>query len=431
MEVLPSDPAPPSLEQPPAFDLEEDLLEEDLQKEEASRGFLSSAGDRLSSVASSVADVAQKAADVGLGAAQKAAAEQIAPDTDVPQGLNFPGFKPKDERWSWRDLPRAFVGIFDLHRVLFTTAGFWAALVIFALLESLGAFLGSKVGILESIISVISWFTLLSLSAFVASVMGYVLHQSVIEQRHSSVKEGMAWTMVWLKSVVGTPLAFVGVIVALAAVEGLLGFLGRVIPFAGPIIWGVFSPFLVVASLVAGAIALALLYSLPLYIPVIYNEETGPRETLMRLFLLFRRRGSHLVGYMLVSLLMIGFAFIVTLLPAWLAGRMLTGKIAALSMGPDFMATLMKMPSAFTSFGGLVYGVEGASFPEELGLGHTLGGIFAAFGAAAGIATLLALMALTYYTSGCIIYSIITKRKKIKPAEAHSSTRLDQVEPSS
>lgn len=364
-----------------------------------------SAAGRFSSALGSALGSAQKAFD-------EAAGEEMAAETDVPEGLSFPGFAPGEGgAWSWRDLPRAFVGLLDARRIAFTTVGLWGALVAFLLVRWLGGWLGAKVGILGTILDVVAWAILVVGFALVTAVMSYVCHQTVMERRPSSIKAGIAWVQEWIKSVAGTPLAFAGVIAAAVIVEAVVGLVGR-IPFVGPIVWGLASPVTAVLTLGTGLVAVALVYSLPLYVPVIYNEKTGPTETLKRLLSLFRAHGLSLVGYLLLSGLMIALAMAVTVSPALALGRTFTDNVVPSAMGPNLMGVFAEAPGMFAvTIASMVS--PGGGIPTETGFGHTLGGLFAGIGAAILPALVLALVVLVQYTAGCIIYGIITGRQKV------------------
>ncbi len=401
---------PPSLSKPPptpapGVDDEVEALTK-ADKEVVGDDVFGRVGRKVSAAAASAA------ARVG-GALDDAADEEMEGETDVPEGLAFPGFAPdRAGRWTWRDLPRAFVGVFDVRRVLFTTAGFWAALVVFALLQWVGGWLGAKVfGMLATVFSVVAWAALVGVAAIAAAVMGYVTHQTVVEQRPSSINAGVTWAKTWVQSVVGTPLAFAVVAAGGWLAQVLVAYLGK-IPFAGPIVWGVLSPVSLALGLASGAVILAMIYSLPLYVPVIYNEKTTPVDTLKRMASLYRTHGFSLVGYVLLTLVMIGIAMAVTVWPMLVIGRLVSSNAAGM-MGANYVGLLTEIPASFRGFAAaqlpLPTSFAGAG---DTGFGHTLGGIFAGIGAAFPIAFVLALMALTYYTAGGIIYAIVTGRKK-------------------
>ena len=362
-------------------------------------GFFGKLGGAVEAAANAAGEAFDAAADEEMGA-----------ETEVPEGLHFPGANPSaGGDWTWRDLPRAFVGVFDKNRVLFATAGMWAALVSFGLVNWLGGWLGGLVGVLGTVMSVAAWIVAMGIGAFVASVMGFVCYQTVIEQRASSMKAGIAWSKRWLKSVIGTPIAFVVVIAALGGGEALVGLLGK-IPFAGPIIWGAVSPAIVLLSLAAGGVAIALIYSLPLYIPVIINEKTGPKETLFRLLGLYKTQGFSLLGYVLLSIAMIGVAMYTIVVPALFVATGLTTYVATKVMGENLFGLVSKIPDGMSAFTKLILPLPGMG--SDLGFGHTVGGILAGLGLTLAPALLLAVVLLTYYTAGGIIYNIVTKRPK-------------------
>lgn len=331
----------------------------------------------------------------------------------APPGLNIPGFAAASDVWTWRDLPAAFMGVADPRRVLYTAAAFSLVFIAYFLLTWVGALLGSLVGILGTIFNIVAMVAAFGVFVFVGAIVAYVCFQTVIEEKPSSIKAGFEWAKSNIKSVVGTPLAFLVVIIAVGLVEGVVGFLGGIIPFAGPILWGLLSPAVVLLSLVAGLVAVAAFYSLPLYVPVVYNEQTGPVETLKRLLALFKDHGFKLVGYILLATLIIGVLFYVTVIPALTASSYLTNQVGSATMGGDLAGMVMKAPGGFALPAAIATG-GAMGTPEDVGFGHTLGGIFAGIGGCLQLGIISSILMLAYYTSGGIIYSIVTGRRKNK-----------------
>lgn len=328
-----------------------------------------------------------------VGAFDSAMAEAIEPETNVPSGLAFPGFKPGESgAWTWRDLPRAFLGLFDTRRVIFATVGFWIAIVLFGLLQWVGGLLGGLWGPLGSIFNVVAWTGFVAAAAIVASILAFVVQETIVEQRATSIKAGIDWTKAHLKSVVGTPVAFAVVISGAWAAGYVLSLLGG-IPAAGPILGGLLSPVNTLLALAAGAVGVVFLYSIPLYIPIIHAEQTGPVATLKRLGALFRAHGFRLAVYLLLTLVTIGFAWFVIITPllavAARVGAGHAGNPITLLMG--------------TRLGGA---------PGDAGFLADVGSWLTGIGSAIGPAVLLALVALVYYTAGCIIYAIVSGRQK-------------------
>lgn len=336
-----------------------------------------------------------------------ALSDAIQAEDDVPAGLAFPGFKPGESgAWTWKDLPRAFVGVFDTRRVIFATLGFWVAIVLFGVLQWVGGLLGGMVGLLGTVFNVVAWLGFVGAAALVASIIGYVVHQTVVEQRSSSIKAGIDWTKSQIKSVVGTPIAFVAVIGGVWALTFILGLIGR-IPVAGPIVWGALSPVTVLLSLIAGAVGVVFLYSIPLYIPVIYNEKTGPVDTLKRLGGLFKEHGFSLALYLLLTIVTMGFAWIVIIFPLLTIGtRIGMGGTAAGLGGESLSQIMMGIPS------GMGIGLPGAGGAMDVSWEFDIAGWLTGIGGAIAPAALLAVTALVYYTAGCIIYAIVTGRQK-------------------
>ena len=372
------------------------------------------ASDIFGKVAGAAAGAARDVADAGVRTFEQVSAIEQEAETEVPEGLAFPGFKPTAEGvYTWRDLPRAFLGVTDLHRVAFTTVVLWAGVLAFGIVNWLGALLADKVwSHLGTAFGVIAWLALIAAVLVVTSVMGFVCHQTVIEQRSSSIKAGVEWMQKWIQSVFGTPLAFVAVIAAVAAFHGLVGVIGR-IPYAGPIVWGAASGITIVSALAAGVVAVLLGYTLALYIPVVYNEKSGPGETLKRLLELTKLHGATLVGLVVASVAMIYAAFLAILKPSILAGTLLLSYVGMKAMGVDLLATIAANP--FQAIGmatSIVFEQLGGGMGVEINFGHKLGGFFTAFFATGALAFVASLLYLPYITAGGIIYGVLTGKKK-------------------
>jgi len=349
-----------------------------------------------------------KAARKAMAAAREgfdsAANESIGPEVEV---AGFPSFGAPTGPWTWRDLPQAFTSVLNLRRVILATVAFWAALIAYGLLGWVGGILGGLWGPLGSLFSLVALAGFVGAAALVSATLGYVVYQTVIERKPANMKAGLAWAKGSIKSVVGTPLAFVAAMVAVAVVQFAVGMVGR-IPFAGPIVWGAVSPITVALSLAAGAVGVALLYALPIYIPVIYNEKTGPKETVLRLRDLFLTHRFQLVGLLMGTLAVIGVAFLVVVWPlVTIAARVgFAGVEAGFGM-ENLGKVLMGMPAGM-GMGLPGPGGGGIDVPFQFDIAGLLFGI----GSALGPAFVLALLALVYYTAGAIIYCIVTGRSK-------------------
>ncbi|MEZ4467577.1 MAG: zinc-ribbon domain-containing protein [bacterium] len=402
-------PVPSNRPAAPAPPMPVDMADDDVADPDDEPSLARTAAEGDSGLFSAARKAMSAAKRGAVGAFDSAASEAIEAETDVPEGLAFPGFGPSDGAWTWRDLPRAFLGVLDARRVIFATAGFWAALVVFGLLNWVAGFLGGLWGPLGTIFSIVAWLGFVGAAAIVASILGYVVHQTIVERRASSVKAGVEWTKSSIKSVVGTPLAFVVVIGAIWLVQFGVGMLGR-IPFAGPIVWGAVSPVTVLLSLAAGAVGVVLLDSIPLYIPVIYNEKTGPKETLLRLGGLFRANGFRLALYLLVTIVTMGFAFIVVVMP------MLT-LATKVGLGGAIAGLRGREPGQDPRWHAGRHGLRRPRLPGRPGrvdvpFQYDLAGWLAGIGSAVGPAFILALAGLVYFTAGAIIYAIVTGRQK-------------------
>lgn len=354
-------------------------------------------------IARMVANI-KAAADASRIAMEEAAGEAMA---DATPPASHGGFGAHEGRWSWRDLPRMFLGIMDLKRVVLITAGFWAVLAAFGIVQWLAGFLGGIFGPLGGILGAAAWVVFVGGGALVGGVAGYVMYRTVIEDEPTTVQEGLTWARASIKGVVGTPLVFAAIIIGFSVLMGTVGVLGRV-PFAGPIIWGAVSPVMFALSLIAGVVAVAMVWCLPLYIPVVLKEETGPKETLLRLLNLFRSNGAPLIGHLLGAVVLSVLGYLLMVLPAVGAAKYLFTKAGIDGMGDNFLKTMASAPSGLGSMEtGLLRGFAG-----DTNFGHSLGGFLAGIGGQLPTAFTLAVVVLVYYTAGAIIYAAISDRRK-------------------
>ena len=367
-----------------------------------------------------MADVGPAAVDVSARAAERVAetatiGESVTGKLSAGRssiGSIQLGAGTEGDVWTWRDLPKALLGLADRRRIAVGLVGFWIALNIDMVFGWLGGWLARKVlAALGSGIGYAAKFGVAGVSIFVWAMLAYMCHRGVIEGRGTSAKSALAWTKTNVKNVIGTPLFF---IVLVATAGGLIygiGWLGRV-PWAGPIIVGIASPVLVALSLFAGVAIIVSVYSLPLYVPVIYNEKTGPRQTLTRVFDLFRQNPFRVVGFNLLAWFAIGLAYVVTVYPAVAAARFVMTYAATRSMAGDFFGMVAEAPGPYASMATMGIGPGDAAGLVETNFGHQLGGIFWHLGGSLVLALMMTLAAITAVTAGSIIYSAIHKLDK-------------------
>jgi hypothetical protein len=233
----------------------------------------------------------------------------------------------------------------------------------------------------------------------------------LIEERPVSFEDAVQWTKNWMQSVLGTPLAFVAVVASVVIIQALLGFVGRV-PVLGAPLWGLFTPITLVTSLIGGLAVVALAYSLPIYIPLIYTERTTPLDTLTRLLELLREQGVRIIGSLFGMMALTAAATAVVLYPAWMIAVDLATRVGTATMGPSLGQSAAHVPDSFTPW--MVFFLKS---PGHVGTTTTDGGQVAA-GAIMGVmvtvgpAIFFGALALVLCASGCIIYSMATGRRK-------------------
>ena len=209
----------------------------------------------------------------------------------------------------------------------------------------------------------------------------------------------------------GTSLVAVGVIAIIVVLESLVGLMGR-IPYAGPVIWGVLSIFVVLVSIAGGLALVAMTYGLLLYIPLIIAERTGPIDTLKRILSLFKNHSSKIIVLGTTSMLGIGVFLALTLVPALFVGREFTNRVAQISMGGAFQMTVDHTPGAFGLMSRLFFRPGYSELTTAPNIGHDIGGFFTGMAALIVPSVTLTFVALMTTCAGGLIYAIVIGRTK-------------------
>ena len=142
------------------------------------------------------------------------------------------------------------------------------------------------------------------------------------------------------------PVLCLGVVAAVVILESLIG-LGR-IPGAGPVLWGLLSPVTFAGSLLAGLVVVFLVYTLPIYVPLIVLDRSRPVDTLKTMLALHRAHGFSLVG--LISLTVMAVTCVVGLIfvPLLYVSTQLTTEVGKATMGKQFASVFFSTPDAFS-----------------------------------------------------------------------------------
>ncbi len=318
----------------------------------------------------------------------------------------------EDDRYTWRDLPQAFLSVFHRERFLFALLSLWGALVCAGALQWSADWVANRNAGLATLFDLLAVLIFTVLYILVSSVCSVLCHSHLIEGRTASIKDAIHWTQNWVQSVVGTPLSFMAVVASAVILEALFGFIGR-IPVAGPVLWGILSAITVVGSLLSGLAVVCLVYSLPVYIPLIYNERTSPIDTLNRLLELFKTSGGRILASSIGLSALVAGVGVLVILPVWLISGQLTGRVAGATMGSDLTSLLAEVPAPFfVGISNILAGTPAASFALEPSVSHTIGGVLAGLFFMLGPAFVLALWTLIMTAGGCLIYAMVTGRRK-------------------
>ena len=315
------------------------------------------------------------------------------------------------ERWTWRDLPLALTAVFDGRRFLVAVVGVWSILMIHGLISWFSMWAGTRNSGLGTLFSLLAAVIFLGLFILVSAICSVICHTDLIEERPVSLGDAIQWTKNWIQSVLGTPLAFIAVVATTVILEALVGFLGRV-PFVGAPLWGALTPVTVLCSLIGGLAVVSLAYSLPIYVPVVYNERTAALETLKRLLELLKLQGARIIGSLLATLTLTAVSLVIVLFPAWYIGTELTTRVGSSTMGPGLTSMVSEVPAPFMPSVLLFLDTGGLALMNQVDASHSVGGVLMGVLATLGPALLMGAVTLILSASGCIIYSMVTGRRK-------------------
>jgi len=321
------------------------------------------------------------------------------------------GLGTADGAWSWRDLPSAFKSINDPKRMASFAILVWAVIVLLSVLDAFAGWLGTKVDVLGTIFEVINGVLSFAGLGIILAVAAYIGYRTTVERASPSIKDAISWTQDKILSVLGTPLVFAGAILAVALSLAILAGIGK-IPYVGPILFGLTMPVTVVLGLVGGIVAVTFFYCATLYVPVIYNENTGPVETLKRLGGLFREHMLPIVGYTVVTLVMLAVAFGLTVGPVLAFDRALTSAVTGGILEADFIAMVAESPSRIGALMGTVMDPSFAMPEDEPNIGHGIGGLFGGLFATLLPALILSVVIQVLTAAGGVTYAAMTGRKK-------------------
>ncbi len=248
--------------------------------------------------------------------------------------------------WAFRDLLRAVGLSFDAEKLLTGGAGLFLSAFVFGTIHWLGLLTGE-----EGAIRVFSILGLLLASCVWVVFSGVIARMSLtqlLEDRKAHSAEIQLFLAERWTTLVGTPVAFAGLSLALLAVMAAMQLVGA-IPGLGPIVFA--ASFLLAFLLAFSAALVALIHALGtfLYPSVVALEGRGAAGVLSELFDLVRRKGIHLLiceaVVALVGFLMTGIVGVVV----W-AGLYIVNWSAAAIMGENFHLSLTGIPRFFRVF---------------------------------------------------------------------------------
>jgi hypothetical protein len=287
----------------------------------------------------------------------------------------------------------------------------WIILVVLSLLDAFAGWLGTKVDVLGTIFDVINGVLSFAGLGIILGVAAFIGYRTTVEGESPSIKEAASWTQDKIVSLLGTPLVFAGAILAVALSMAILAGIGK-IPYLGPILFGLTMPVTVLLGLVGGVVAVIFFYCATLYVPVIYNENTGPVETLKRLVGLFKEHALPIVGYTVLTLAMLAVAFGLTVGPVLVFDRVLTTAVTSGILEEDLIGMMAESPRGIGHLMAMVMDPVFAMPDDPPNVGHGIGGLLGGLFATLLPALILSLIVQVLTAAGGVTYAAMTGRKK-------------------
>lgn len=355
--------------------------------------------------------------DPFANAAEPASSADVSAEAEGPDGGSTTSIGPvlslglgdAGGHWSWRDLPSAFKSVAEPKRMGSFALLVWIVIVALSLLDAFAGWLGTKVSVLGTVFDIINGVLAFAGLGIILAVAAYIGFRVTVEGASPSIKDAGNWVQEKMGSVLGTPLAFCVGLLAVALGLAVLAGIGK-IPYVGPILFGMTMPVTVVLGLAGGLLAVTFFYCSTLYVPVIYNENTGPVETLKRLLELFKQHTLPIVGYTVLTLVMIAVAFGLTVAPVLGVDRLLTSSVTGEILGGDFFGMIAESPRAI---GGLMTVVmDGTGRPDDPNIGHAIGGLFGGIFSTLLPALVVSVILQILSAAGGVTYAAMTGRKK-------------------
>lgn len=319
---------------------------------------------------------------------------------------------PGDHVWSLRDILRAVGLSFDRDKLLTGAAGLFLSSFVFGSIHWLGLLTGEEGAI--RVFSILGIILATCVWVVFSGVIARMTLTQLLEHRRTGIGELRQFLSQRWTTLVGTPVAFGGLSLALLAAMAVMQLIGS-IPGLGPIIFA--SSFLLAFALAFTAALAALVHAVGafLYPSIVALKGCGAVGVVTEMFDLVRRRGIHVLLYEAVvgavGLLMtgiIGFA-------VW-AGLYIVNWSALAIMGEKFTSSLTGIPRFFRVFlGPFAAWLPAIPVPAPVPWHYDLAGFLLGFSLLWIVIATAVYPFVFFNTAGSVAYLILKEERQESP----------------
>jgi predicted Zn finger-like uncharacterized protein len=318
--------------------------------------------------------------------------------------LPYAGCGRSGERFRFRDLFYALQAPLDIRKLLAAAAGVFVGGALLILVGWLAMLTESRVAVT---IGLIVGFVLYFACSYLG--LGIATAQTDREMRHGGrlpIGEGIGFVKQRLATVVGFPFLFVLAMVGLAAGIAAFHLMAR-IPYAGPILYGLFYAVVFGLGLLVVLVGVLMFFSTFSYIPA--AGDRGLLALARHLWAKLRRHPGPFALHLLAATAVSG---LLLWLLTWLVGSAMgvITRVDGLVGGGEYSQILLSMPGSLFPLWTLLYDT-GLQPGAGAGWQFTIGG-WLVFIALMGVFALVLGFVLTYFhAAGVVNYHLLAQRE--------------------
>jgi len=346
-------------------------------------------------------------APAGLPPGASASSGPAAPAA-APSPAHLPA--PASARWQPTHLWLAVRGALQLRRTIEVTLGLLVIGGLVLFFRWLGAQSShAAIPVLGNVLALLTgWVGVALLSGGLTAA----LHQELLTGRRVGLGAGMRWATAHFASVTLTPLALLGLGLALVLLVALLQLTGK-LPAIGRALYGLSFGLSLLVSLGTVFLLLFALLAGFYYLPLLQPADRGPLATLGLLTDLFRRRGGRAV-WLLALTSGLGFLFASLLGAAAIGSLGITAAMGLGLLGPPFLQLVGRIPAPLVDLVAPVLELLHVGLPVRSVAGPSLeaGALLMGLGLLLWLAFLAALLLVYWCGGGLVSYFVLTGRER-------------------